>query len=78
MDWSDGTKGGEGEDGWGGLGKVCARRVNSFTSGGEEMRAATSDGRSMKGRKMSSGSGVKVAGWSAGAGAECGEWKTGE
>lgn len=40
---------------------VSCKRAKSLADGGDEMRAATSEGRSIKGSRMSSGSGVKVA-----------------
>jgi hypothetical protein len=43
-------------------GNVCARREKSLEEGGVDMRAATSEGRSMKGRKTEGGRGVKVTG----------------
>lgn len=41
---------------------VCSRSVRSLAEGGPEKREETSAARSMKGRKNSSGSGVKEAG----------------
>jgi len=45
----------------GSVGKIWARRVRSFAEGGPEKGAQTLEARSIKGRKNSSGRGVKEA-----------------
>ena len=66
---AEGVSGGEEE-----VGKVWARRAKSFEEGEEASRADTSVGRSMNGRKMSSGRGVNVAGATSDGG-RVGEWR---